>query len=246
MEQVPLNPPQNIPPSGVRQFVGREDVLKTLDQQLQETKTVAISAIAGMGGVGKTELVLQYALATLTAKQYTGGICWLDARSLDVGIQIVNFARTYLKLQLPDGLELPNQVAYCWRNWLAGDVLVVIDDVTKYEDVKPYLPPTDPRFKVLMTTRLQLGKPIKRLDLDVLTPEAALAMLRSYIEDERVDNELQVAEKLCEWLGIFAFGVGVGGALCCTETRFKLRGNAFSVGEETLRTASSEKAKNRR
>ncbi len=154
-----------------------------------------------MGGVGKSELALQYALQSLQALQssqkekYKGGICWINARSSDVGIQIVNFARTYLKLQLPDGLELPNQVAHCWRNWLPGDVLIVLDDVTKYEDVKPYLPPTDSRFKVLITTRLQLGAPIKRLDapikrldLQVLTPDAALAMLRSYIGDERVDE----------------------------------------------------------
>jgi tetratricopeptide (TPR) repeat protein len=165
-----------------------------------------------MGGVGKTELALQYALQSLTGKQYPGGICWLNARSLDLGTQIVNFARTYLKLQLPDGLELPNQVAHCWHNWLPGDVLVVLDDVTDDEQVKPYLPPTsNPRFKVLMTTRLQLSKPIKRLDLPMLTPKAALDMLRSYIEDERVNNQLKVAEKLCQWLGFLPLGLELVG-----------------------------------
>ena len=166
-----------------------------------------------MGGVGKTELALQYALQSLTGKQYPGGICWLNARTLDLGTQIVNFARTFLKLQLPDGLELPHQVAHCWQYWLPGDVLVVLDDVTKYEDVKPFLPPTDPhpRFKVLMTTRLQLSKPIKRLDLPMLTPKAALDMLRSYIEDERVNNQLKVAEKLCQWLGFLPLGLELVG-----------------------------------
>jgi tetratricopeptide (TPR) repeat protein len=187
---------------------------------LQEAQTVAISAIAGMGGVGKTELALQYALAKLKKEQYKGGICWLNARTGDVGTQIVIFAITYLKLQLPNGLELPDQVAYCWRFWHtsptllikegdSGQVLVVLDDVTKYEDVKRYLP-TDPRFKVLMTTRLQLGKPIKRLDLEVLTEGAALAMLRSYI-GERVDNELEAAKKLCEWLGYLPLGLELVG-----------------------------------
>jgi hypothetical protein len=149
VEQVPLNPPENLPRSGIPQFVGREGALETLHQQLQQTQTVAISAIAGMGGVGKTELALQYALHSLTGKQYPGGICWLNARTLDVGTQIVKFARTYLKLQLPDGLELPNQVAYCWQHWLPGDVLIALDDVTKYEDVKPYPSSVTLRFFVL-------------------------------------------------------------------------------------------------
>ena len=164
-----------------------------------------------MGGVGKSELALQYALQSSQEQKYKGGICWLNARSSDLGTQIVSFARTYLNLQIPEGLELPNQVAYCWRNWQTGDVLVVLDDVTKYKEVEPFLPPTDPRFKVLMTTRLQLGKPIKRLDLQVLTLEAALNMLRSYIGDERVDSQLNVAEKLCEWLGKLPLGLELVG-----------------------------------
>jgi tetratricopeptide (TPR) repeat protein len=210
---------------------------------LQETQTVAISAIAGMGGVGKTELALQYALQSLPEQKYIGGICWLNARSSDVGTQIVSFARTYLKLQLPDGLELPNQVAYCWRNWRMGDVLVVLDDVTKYEDVKPFLPPSDPRFKVLMTTRLQLSKPIKRLDLHVLTSKAALDMLRSYIGDERVNRQLNVAEKLCKWLGYLPLGLELVGRYLARKADLSLEEMLVRLQEKRLEQLALKKPK---
>ncbi|MHC5737445.1 hypothetical protein [Nostoc sp.] len=39
-------------------------------------------------------------------------------------------------------------------------MLVIFDDVTDYEIIKPYFPPAEPRFKVMITTRLRLGKSV--------------------------------------------------------------------------------------
>jgi tetratricopeptide (TPR) repeat protein len=181
-----------------------------------------------MGGVGKTELALQYAWQHIHGRDvpperlYTGGICWLQARDLDLGTQIVAFARAHLQLHPPEDLELSLQVAYCWRHWLPGEVLVVLDDVTDYQDVKPHLPPVEPRFKVLMTTRVRLGPPIERLDLDVLTLEAALALLKSLIGDKRVEAELDVAEQLCQWLGNLPLGLELVGRYLAIEEDLSL------------------------
>ena len=101
-----------------------------------------------MGGVGKTELALQYALRN--QHNYPGGLCWFPVRGLDLGTQVVNFARTELGLTIPDELEFKEQVRYCWRNWPEGTALIVLDDVVDYEDINSYLPPAQPRFKVLM------------------------------------------------------------------------------------------------
>ncbi len=202
-------------------FVGREAELQTLHQMLQENNQVAIAAIAGMGGLGKTELALQYAMAH--RETYKGGICWLLAKTGDVGIQVVQFARTQLDLNLPEDLtedsqnKLLAQVQYCWRHWREGDVLVVLDDVAQYKEVKPYLPPSSSRFKVLMTTRQRLGTSIKQLSLDVLQPEAALELLQSLIGAERLQKELDVANSLCKWLGYLPLGLELVGRYLCQE-----------------------------
>ncbi|MDZ8087583.1 MAG: tetratricopeptide repeat protein, partial [Nostoc sp. DedQUE12b] len=193
------------------EFVGREKDLKNLHQLLQENEQVAIAAVAGMGGVGKTELALQY--ARNHRETYKGGICWLLAKSGDVGIQAVQFATTVLDLNIPEGLDVPAQVQYCWRHWREGDVLLVLDDVGEYQQVKPYLPSSSSRFKVLITTRQYLGASIKQLSLDVLQPEEALELLKSFLKEtpQRIEQELAVANQLCEWLGYLPLGLELVG-----------------------------------
>lgn len=95
------------------EFVGREEELQNLHQLMQDNKPVAIAAISGMGGVGKTELALQYAIQHRNT--YNGGLCWLLAKTGDVGIQVVQFARTQLDLKPPEDFDLLAQVQYCWR-----------------------------------------------------------------------------------------------------------------------------------
>ena len=156
--QVKAGIPQNLPYSGVEQFVGREDKLELLHQELTDCQRVVITAIAGMGGIGKTELALQYALRY--QDNYPGGLCWLQVRGKDLGTQIIDFGRRYLGVNPPDYLEsdLEGQVKYCWSHWREGVALIVLDDVPKYgnfyrESIFPYLPPAQSRFKVLMTSR---------------------------------------------------------------------------------------------
>ncbi|WP_334812889.1 tetratricopeptide repeat protein [Nostoc sp.] len=193
------------------EFLGREKDLQNLHQFLQDNEQVIIAAVAGMGGVGKTELALQY--ARNHRETYKGGICWLLAKSGDVGIQVVEFVRTHLDLNPPEGLDILAQVQYCFRNWREGNVLLVLDDVGQFQQVKPYLPSSSSRFKVLITTRQYLGASIKQLSLDVLQPEAALELLKSFFKEtsQRIEQELAVANQLCEWLGYLPLGLELVG-----------------------------------
>jgi tetratricopeptide (TPR) repeat protein len=207
------NPPQNIPHSGVKpeHFVGRSHELEKLHQLLQEGNRVAITAIAGMGGVGKTELTIQYALKHLN--DYPGGVCWLPAKNPDMGIKIVEFARSQFdNLNPPGNWNLKTQVDFCWRRWQSGEVLVVLDDVTDYEEVEPYLPPVEPRFKVLMTTRMKrLGKSIESVLLNILDEPDALKLLISHVGEERIQQERDEAKKLCAWLEFLPLGLELVG-----------------------------------
>ena len=219
----PIGIPENLPRSGVVKFVGRDRDLERLHQQLQDSARVAVSAIAGMGGVGKTELALQY--ASKYKQYYPAGICWLQARGVDLGAQIIEFAQSQLGLNPPEYLkDLAGQVRYCWRYWPLGETLVVFDDVTDYDAIKSYLPPVEPRLKVLITTRRRLGQSIKQLEIDILDEPAALALVESLVGSERIQPQIESLKQLCDWLGYLPLGLELAG-------RYLARKPTLSISE---------------
>lgn len=71
----------NLPTTSVTFFAGREDDLTRVHKFLTQNQWVAVSAyVKGMGGVGKTELSIQYALRHVLT-DYRGGVCWLQANN---------------------------------------------------------------------------------------------------------------------------------------------------------------------
>jgi tetratricopeptide (TPR) repeat protein len=196
----PTGFPHNIPRSNTTKFVGREKELVLIHQHLEENNSAVITAVEGMGGIGKTELATQYSLLHLKSNTYPGGICWLQARDQNIGLQITQFCRTSLGLQPQDNVDLLEQVSWCWQHWQKGNTLVVIDDVQKYSAIQPYLPPKPSRFKVLITTRLQLKSP-GSLSLQILSEMEAIALLSELIGADKLTIETAQAEELCQRLG---------------------------------------------
>nr|WP_236117196.1 tetratricopeptide repeat protein [Hassalia byssoidea] len=138
------------------------------------------------------------------------GFAGVVSKAVMSGAQVVQFARIHLELNPLTDLDLVGQVKYCWQRWREGNVLLVLDDVTIYKEIQPYLPPSSTRFKVLMTTRKQFGQ-IPKLSLDVLEPQAALDLLRKLVGEERANVETQVIASLLERLGYLPLGIELVG-----------------------------------
>ncbi|MEG3440075.1 tetratricopeptide repeat protein [Pannus brasiliensis CCIBt3594] len=171
-----------------------------LDEGFQRSGRVMIT---GMGGIGKTELALRYGWREWKKETYHGGICWLNVAESEPGEQILSYARRDLQLTLPDEGTLAERVRYCWQNWVAGDALIIFDDVRDYGQIKDYLPPKEEkRFKVLITTRPDnLSATVEMVPVKELTKTASLALLRSYVSDGRIDGQIEQAKALCLDLG---------------------------------------------
>ncbi|MCL1468358.1 NB-ARC domain-containing protein [Argonema galeatum] len=212
----PIEPIKYIPYVGVANFVGRQAELQTLHQELQKSDRVVISAVAGMGGVGKTELAIKYAREH--EQDYPGGICWLTARDEKLATNILLLAQPYLKLKVPQKfgekpLTLKEQVNWCWQNWQPPEeaFLLVLDDVTNWKSCRDFLPKIN-RFRILITTRLRnLDSNFVELPLDVLSPDKTLELLTALVGERRVQRELQTATELCKWLGYLPLGLELVG-----------------------------------
>ncbi|MBD2447987.1 tetratricopeptide repeat protein [Nostoc sp. FACHB-152] len=213
----PPNIPNNLIRKGAIKFVGRENELAKIHHELQQSGKVAISAVAGMGGVGKTELATQYALKH--EADYPGGICWLNGRESDLATSIVQFYGLYIGQEIPEKLggKLLNpqeQARWCWQHWQPSEglVLVVLDDVTNLEHLQE-IQPTANRFRVLITTRLRNLNPnfVQEISLDVLPHIKALELLTAFVRQRRIQREETTAKELCKWLGYLPLGLELVG-----------------------------------
>ncbi len=219
----PSSTPNNIPLSGASNFVGREVLLTQLHKTLAQHPLVAL---AGMGGVGKTEASIQY--AERYAQHYPGGVCWIFARRMDapnkatIAMQLISFATARLQMTIPDTIKtIDAKLQYCWQHWPEGSVLLIYDDIDRYSDIAPHYLPNDDRFRILLTTRLQLSSPVHRFPVDVLHRNDSLALL-SFLSEATPLQEDGEADELCNFLGDLPLGLELAGRYLASDPSFSV------------------------
>ena len=136
-------------------FTGREDLLEQLHEKLTATKAAALTqpqAISGLGGVGKTQIAVEYAYRYRDDYRY---ILWVRAATRD--ILTSDFVALADMLRLPEKDEQDqNQVVMAVRRWLAiHDRWLLIFDNADDLDIVPDFLPTGDQGHILFTTRAQ-------------------------------------------------------------------------------------------
>jgi tetratricopeptide (TPR) repeat protein len=188
-----------LPPSQTPKFVGRKQELQELHQKLQQLQPGEMLAIVGMAGIGKTELIKQYAIHYRS--EYPDGIFWLEADQ-DIGHEIVTETQARFGLVPDEDLPLEKRVRQCWYWWLTLEKgLLIIDNVSDVEDQikRFYLPDALPNLKVVVTTQMK-NPSLVELTLDSLPGEDSQRLLTSWIGEERIAKEAQAAQAIHQYL----------------------------------------------
>ncbi len=195
-------------PGPVPQFVGRVAELTDLTGMLerasvQRPRTLVISAIAGMAGVGKTALAMQW--AHQVADRFPDGQLHVNLRGYDPGqpVPAADALARFLRSLGVAEQDIPAETgerAARYRSLLAGRrMLIVIDNAADVEQVRPLLPGS-PSCVTVVTSRDALAGLVardgaRRLDLGLLPPAEAVGLLRALIGD-RVDAEPEATATL--------------------------------------------------
>ncbi|MBP2051739.1 hypothetical protein J2Z21_004716 [Streptomyces griseochromogenes] len=186
----------NLPPRN-QNFTGRNELLDLLEHRLREgTTTVLPEAIHGMGGVGKTQLAIEYAYR----HQADYDIVWWipSERPGQIGQSLVELAKRLGLVTTSEANIAGPAVREALREGRPySRWLLIFDNADSPEQVRPYFP-TGGTGTILVTSRnRRWGLVGGSLEVDVFTREESMELLRGS-GPELAEGE---AEALAEALG---------------------------------------------
>jgi tetratricopeptide (TPR) repeat protein len=170
-------PVTGLPRRPVRVFEGRAEALGLLEQVLgARSGAVVTQAVYGLGGVGKSELALQYAAAH---RGDYGLVWWITAS--DAGQVEAGLAELAGRLCPIVAVAGTTSDAAGWATgWLQSHDgwLLILDNVEDSADVEPLLGQLDSGHVIVTSRRdTDWGRLADPVQLDVLAPDAAAQML---------------------------------------------------------------------
>jgi metacaspase-1 len=192
-------------------FVGREAELKRLTQSIQDEGSVALYAVRGMGGVGKSALAAELAATVDDPGRYPGGVLWANLAEEAPTLIAARWLRNY-------GSELSFDTEESRLARLAtflglAPAFIVLDNAQEAESVHKLL------FRaagvsVIVTTRKQATIPsvVKSFSLDQLSPEESIELLSKRIGHTWVAAEEEAGRRICELCGYLPLALTLAGA----------------------------------
>ena len=153
-------------------FTGREDILAHLYTVLRSSRTAALTqpqAISGLGGIGKTQIALEYAYRYHNDYQ---AVFWMNSSTRET--LNTDLAALATLLGLPEQYERDQDIVLpVVKHWLATHTqwLLILDNVDKPEMIMDFLP-AHVAGDVLFTTRIQAlgtiaqGIEVEKMGLD--------------------------------------------------------------------------------
>ncbi|MFD8882588.1 BTAD domain-containing putative transcriptional regulator [Streptomyces erythrochromogenes] len=236
----PVRPAQL--PATVPDFTGRSSFVHELGTILSggaQDQVMAVSALAGIGGVGKTTLAVHVAHAA--RPHFPDGQLYVDlqgtdARPAEPEAVLGSFLRA---LGTPDTAipDSPAERAALYRSTLDGRrVLVLLDNARDAAQVRPLLPGTA-GCAALVTSRVRMAglAGAHLVDLDVMSPDEALQLFTRIVGEERVRAERQAALDVVGACGFLPLAIRIAASRLAARRTWTVSVLAAKLGDERRR-----------
>src|SRR5579863_1445322 len=201
-------------------FSDRDKDFQHLDEIFMGKKTVLTrpQAVSGLGGIGKTQLAVEYAYRH---RDNYKAILWASADSRETLVS--DFVKIATLLKFPKkNTENQTHAVNAVKYWLEHNDgwLLIFDNADDPTIVKDFIPSTN-RGHILLTTRMQtMGRMAQPIGIEEMEPEdGALFLLRrvNIIErnapiDSASDEDRLEAQKISEILGGLPLALDQAGA----------------------------------
>ena len=189
--------PFNNLPNRNAYFIGRENVLETIESSF--TRNNDVFAISGLGGIGKTQIAIEYAY------RYSGqynSIWLINAETPDTLFSdLLKFAE--VKCGLDAVTATSDIVIEVVRRWTGHNSkwLFIFDNAEEYATLKKYLPQNSAgQGKVIITSRNEFWDKTgsKALEVEIFSEAEAIQFLQNRT---RIKNDDETAKTLNNVLG---------------------------------------------
>lgn len=198
----------NVPHQRNPNFTGREELLDQLESWLRSGQATALTqqAIHGLGGVGKTQLAVEYAYRHIDDYDV---VWWV--RSEQSATLAADYAGLAQKLKLPEKDATEQAVVVeAVRSWLDHNSrwLLIFDNVTEPQDLDPYRPQGS-GGQILITSRYSAWRG-KAQPLEVKTLARSESV--KFLLNRTGHTDEEAANKLAEALGDLPLALEHAGA----------------------------------
>lgn len=230
-------------PAALDDFTGRAnelgELVRILSRADEASPSVIISAIGGMGGIGKTVLAVK--AAQLVSDRYPDGQLYLNLGGGDTEPVRTADALAALLNALgvpPSGDPEDVQLASArYRTALAGRrMLLLLDDAASPDQVTPLIPGTK-GSAVLITSREQLAAipGAQYLGLQAMSEDEALQLLGEVAGPELVSADLDAAQEVVRYCGLLPLAIRIAGAHPSARTPGELALLGRLLADDTTR-----------
>lgn len=239
-------------PSTTAAFVGREEELSDVRRVIssmpgQESGgTLVISAIDGMGGIGKTSLALQ--VAHRVSAQFPDGQLFVDLQGFTADLEPLSPAEALHRMLRSLGVQ-PQQIpddtdgrAALYRSRLSGSrTLVLLDNAASSQQVRPLLPGAGECLVIITSRKHLTGIDVTHsLSLDVLPMQDAIALFRKVATAERVPEDHPLLPELMALCGNLPLAIRIVAARLRHRRFLRIEDIVDQLRDEQTRLESLE------